>query len=224
MRLVILSLALAAVLPVLPAAAQGLEVFAGARLSFDNADKTAVGTDLNAYIEGELRHVYGGVSGDVYNVPDSNVLDIYLGYRNETAGGISYDLSYDHSIYPNDPPSDGGTAALSIGVPVGDKLTTTFDASYTPQTGLSDGHLTVDYALNDKVTLTASVGLVQQDAGSGGAAQDFELAAAYQLGDQTAVKLHYYDGSDYDGYFALDLTWDTTLFSGGSGDAGAAAE
>lgn len=215
MRLAILSLVLAATLPVLPASAQdsaegsaqGLIVYGGAALTFDNAEEGQIGSGVNAHVEVEARHVYFGLSVDL-----SNVIDLYLGYRNETASGISFDISYDRSYYLNDGGDCCGTVALSVGVPMGDKLALTFDANHYPEDELSDGYVTVDYFLNDKVTLTASIGLVQQD--SGGPTQDYELAAAYQLSDETAAALHYYEGSDYDGYFALDLTWDTTLLGG----------
>ena len=209
MRLVLLSLALAAALPAAPAAAQGLSVYAGAGLFFKNSSDRGTRNDFNAYIEGEIAHVYGGISGDIYNNANSDVLDFYLGYRNATASGTSYDISYDRSIYPNDGGDCCGDVALSVGVPMGDKFTTTFDANYYPEDKLSDAHLKLEYALNDKVTLSGRIGGVQNAGASD--TKEFELAAAYQLGDETAVKLHYYDGNTYDGYFRLDLTWDTTL-------------
>jgi hypothetical protein len=214
MRLAILSLALSAVLPALPAAAQDLSVYAGLGLTIDNADSDT-NTDLNLYIEGETNGIYFGLSGDVVSIADGNYVDIYAGYRNSTASGISYDLSYDKTIYPSDSGSNYSTIALSVGVPVGDALAVTFDASYYPEDELSDGYVTVDYYLNEKITLTASMGLIENaGAGSGGSSKDFELAASYQIGDETSATLHYYDGDDYDGYFALDLNWDTTLLGG----------
>lgn len=213
MRLAVLSLAIAAALPALPAAAQDLSVYAGAGLTIDNADND-INTDLNLYIEGETHHIYFGLSGDVVNINDGNYVDVYAGYRNSTASGLSYDLSYDQTFYPSDSASNYGTLALSVGVPVGDTITLTFDADYYNQTGenTGDAYVTADYYLNDKITLTASMGLVQNAGGS--ASTDNELAVAYQIGDETSVTLHYYDGNNYDGYFALDLNWDTTLLGG----------
>ena len=236
MRLSILSLVLAATLPALPAlaqdlaedsaedtaedsaqepaqdTAQGLIVYGGAALAFDNAEEGQIGSNVNVYVEGEIQHVYFGVSGDLNNVPESNAIDLYLGYRNETAGGFSYDISYDRSYFPNDGGDCCGTVALSVGAPLSDTLALTVDANYYPEDQLSDAYMTLDYILNDKVTLTAAIGVVQQEEGA--AAKDYELAVAYQLSEETAVALHYHNGSDYDGYFALDLTWDTTLLGG----------
>ncbi len=209
MRLVLLSFALAATLPALPAAAQGLSVYAGAGIFFKNSSNKGTRNDFNAYVEGEIAHVYGGLSGDIYNDSNSDVVDLYLGYRNSTASGVSYDISYDRSFYPNDGGDCCGDVAFSVGVPLGDKITTTFDANYYPEDKLSDAHLKLSYALNDKVTLSGKVGVVQ-NAGAPDT-KEYQLAVAYQLGDETAVKLHYYDGDTYKGYFGLDLTWDTTL-------------
>lgn len=215
MRASILSLALAALLPAMPVAAQDLSVYAGLGLTVDNADGDT-NTDLNLYVEGDFKGVYFGLSGDVVSVTDGNYVDIYAGYRNSTASGISYDLSYDKTIYPSDNDSNYDTVAVSIGVPLGDRAAVTFDGDYYIYDGddLSDGYLTLDYYLNDKITLTASMGLIENAPGSGGASKDFELAASYQIGDETSATLHYYDGDDYDGYFALDLNWDTTLLGG----------
>ncbi len=215
MRLVILSLALAAALPAVPAAAQGLAVYAGAGLFFKNSsDFKGTNNDFNAYVEGEIAHVYGGISGDIYNSANSDVLDLYLGYRSSTASGVSYDVSYDRSIYPNAGGDCCGELNLNLGVPTGDKITTTLDANYDPGAKTSDAHLSLDYALTDKITLTGKVGVVQNAGASD--TKEWELAAAYQLGDKTAVTVHYYDGSDYKPYLGLDLTFDTTILGGAS--------
>jgi len=224
MRSSVLSVVLAAMLPGLPAVAGDLSVYAGAGLTFDNSRLTddddttkGIATDLNLYVEGEWKGFYAGLSGDVINDTDANYVDVYAGYRNSLDNGLSYDLSYDKTIYPSDSDSNYGTVAISLGMPVSDKATLTFDGDYYIQAGknTSDGYLTLDYALNDKITLTASMGLIENaGGGTGGASKDFELAASYQISDTLSTKLHYYKGDDYDGYFALDLNWDTTLLGG----------
>ena len=191
MRLVLIPFTLAAVLTGTPLIASDLSVFAGAALTFDNARLPAGnpsthghGTDANVYIEGEFHHVYGGISADILNNSDFDVLDLYLGYRNSMASGLGYDLSFDQSTYPNDRASDYGTLALSIGMPVGNRLTVGFNGDYYPNSQTSDGYLRAVYTLSDKITLTAKMGLIGNGTGSGGAAKDFELAAAYQLGEK----------------------------------------
>ena len=45
--------------------------------------------------------------------------------------------------------------------------------------------------------------------------QEWDLGATYYVGEETAMDLRYYDGSDYvDSYFGLSLTWDSTLLGG----------
>jgi hypothetical protein len=210
MRLAIFSLALSALLPALPAAAQDLSVYAGLGLTVDNAEDDT-NTDLNLYVEGDFRGIYFGLSGDVVSVTDGNYVDVYLGYRNELDSGFSYDLSYDETLYPSDSASNYSTVALSLGMPLGDVAAVYFDASYYPDDESSDGYVTADYYLGDKITLTASIGLINYAEGGGPTVMDYELAASYQISEKTSATLHYYDGDDYDGYIALDLNWDTTL-------------
>lgn len=212
MRLAILPAVLMAALSAGPVLAQGLSVYGGAALTFAPGGDAATRTDINAYAEAEFAKFYVGLSADVYNDANSDQVDLYLGYRNTTAGGLSYDLSYTRNYYPNDGGNCCGDVALSLSRPLNDKLTGTFDLNYYPEDKTSDAYVTLDYALNDKITLTGSVGIIQ-NAGAPDT-KDAELAISYALGAETAAKLHYYDGSDYKGYFGLDLTWDTTFLGG----------
>ncbi len=223
MRRLVLASALIAALP-LPALAGDLQVFGGAALSFSSgAANKGTREDLNLYVEGEFAHVYAGLSGDIYNKSVKDVIDLYLGYRNTTAGGLSYDVSYDRSIYPNDGGDCCGDIKANLSIPLGAKLSTTLDMNYYPESQLSNAHLSLDYELNNKVTLTYKIGI--ETLAGGGTSKEFQLAAAYELGDATAVKVHYYKGDDYKGYIGLDLTWDTTILSGGgSADTGGGTE
>ena len=188
-------------------------MFGGGALTFSSgAAQKATREDLNLYVEGELAHVYLGLSGDVYNRSASDVVDLYLGYRNTSASGLSYDVSYDRSFYPNAGGDCCGDIKLKLGIPMGDKITTTLEAHHYPEGKTSDAHVSLGYALTDKITLTGKVGFVQNAGASD--TKEWQLAAAYQLGDKTAVKIHYYDGSDYKPYLGLDLTFDTTILGG----------
>lgn len=212
MRLALVSTVVLASFAAAPAFADGFTLAGGAALSFAPQGDASTRSDLNLYLEGGYANFYLGVSADVYNDRAVNEVDVSLGYRNTTAGGLSYDLSYTRYTYPNDGGDCCGDVYLSLSMPVTDALTATAKANYYPEDKLSDAHLSLDYALNDKVTLTGSVGVVQNDGALD--TREWELAVGYALGDETAVKLHYYDGSDYQGYLGLDLTWDTTLLGG----------
>ncbi len=212
MRIAVLSTMLLLAVPVQPVFAGGLTVLGGLALSFAPGGDRAKRDDFNAYVEGDFADFYIGASTDIYNDKVSDEVDLSFGYRNTTAGGLSYDASYTRNIYPNDGGDCCADYALSLGLPLNDKLTGTVDANYYTTDQTSDAHATLDYALNDKITLTGKIGVVQ-NAGAPDT-KEWELAGSYALGAETAVKLHYYKGTDYKGYLGLDLTWDATLFGG----------
>lgn len=212
MRLSVLSTILLVAAPVQPVLAGGVTVLGGVALSFAPGGDHATRDDVNAYVEGDLANFYLGASTDIYNVKASDEVDLSLGYRNTTAGGLAYDGSYTRIYYPHDGGDCCADYALSLSMPLNDKLKGTVDGNYYTADQTSDAHATLDYALNDKITLTTKVGVVQ-NAGAPDT-KEWELAGAYALGAETAVKLHYYKGTDYKGYLGLDLTWDTTLFGG----------
>lgn len=195
-----------------PALAGGLTVTGGASLSYATSGTPGTRADAYGYVEGSLANVYAGASLDVYKDSASDEVDLDIGYRNTLGSGLSYDLSYTRYIYPSDGGDCCGDVALSLSLPVGDALTMTLDGNYYTEDKTTDTHLTVDFAVSDKITLTGVVGRV----GNAGDAdtKEWELAATYALGEETGIKVHYYDGNDYKPYIGVDLTWDTTLLGG----------
>jgi hypothetical protein len=65
-------------------------------------------------------------------------VDLYLGYRNETAEGLSYDIGYARYTYPNDGGDCCGELTASLGVPVGEKFATSLDLAYDPSASLGN--------------------------------------------------------------------------------------
>lgn len=212
MRLALLSTVFLAALALQPVHADDVSLYAGTALTFAPGGDKAKRDDFNAYVEADLANFYLGASADFYNDKLSNEVDLSLGYRNTTAAGLSYDLSYTRNYYPNDGGDCCGDVDVSLSTALTDKVTGTFEWNYYPEDKTYDAYVTLDYALNDKITMTGSVGVIQNPGAPD--TKDMELAIKYALGAETAAKLHYYDGSDYKGYFALDLTWDTTLLGG----------
>lgn len=194
------------------AVAEGGSVTAGASLSFTNETHDGISNEGSGYIEGSLANFYLGAAAYVYNDKLLNEIDLSLGYRNTLANGLSYDLGYTRYNYLNDGGDCCGAVALSLSMPVSDAVTLTADGTYYSLDKTTDTYLTLDYALNDKVTVSGVVGRY----GNVGAKDtvEWELAASYALGAESAVAVHYYDGSDYKGYVGVDLSWDTTLFGG----------
>ncbi|MGV8987887.1 MAG: hypothetical protein ACOH2H_16565 [Cypionkella sp.] len=212
MRLLPISLVFLASLPVMPAFADGFSLLGGTGLFLASGGDRGMRNDLNAYLEANYANFYFGASTDFYNDRTENEVDLSLGYRNTTASDLSYDISYTRDYLPNASGEDYGDVALSLSIPMTPVLTGTFDGDYYPESKLSEAHLTVGYALNDKVTLEAVYGGYENDGAP--TTKEWELAAAYAVGNETAVKVHYYKGSDYKGYVGLDLTWDATLLGG----------
>ena len=201
--------------PIAPAAAQDFYVYGGAELEFliepDGAGSENAST-LNAYIELEKSGFYAGLFGEIANDSAANQVDLYLGYRAETAGGLSYDVGYSRYFQPNDGGDCCGDLTLELGVPFGDKFKGTFEAAYDPEATLGNAIIGLEFYATDAITLSANYGTYQvEDAGS---EQKWDAGVAYALSDEAAVDLRYYDGTDYaDGYVGLSLTWDTTIFS-----------
>lgn len=195
-----------------PVSAQDFTVFGGAALSYDiQLDKAAGGDNaisFEPYIEAEFNHVYGGVSLSLGQDAVDQEVDLYLGYRNESATGMTYDLAYTRFLLPNDGGNCCGEFSVSLGAPVGEKLELNINGTFDPEA--SDGTVSIGagYELGEKLSVAAAVGMADFNG-----AQEWELGAAYQLTDETALDVHYYDGSDYTGYVTLMVSFDTTLFS-----------
>ena len=201
--------------PFSPAMAQDLFVYGGGELEFlfdpEGGDSGTAST-LNTYLELEKSGFYVGLFGEVANDPVANEVDVYLGYRAETAGGFSYDVGYSRYFYPNDGGNCCGEVTLSLGLPLGDRFKGTFDAAYDPDAALSNAYVGLEFYANDKITLSANYGTFQvADAGS---EQEWDFGVGYALNDEAAVDLHYYDGTDYtESYVGLSVSFDTTLLS-----------
>jgi uncharacterized protein (TIGR02001 family) len=198
------------------AAAQEVVVYGGAELEFTHEEfgpGTGTSSYLSGYVELEASGFYAGLWAQVADDDLLNEVDVYLGYRNETAGGLSYDIGYSRYYYPNDGGDCCGEITLALGMPVGEKLSTTFDLAYDPDAELGNAYVGAAYMVTDAIEISANYGVYEVDAAP--SEQEWDLGATYYIGDETAVDLRYYDGSEYvDSYFGLSLAWDSTLLGG----------
>ena len=195
--------------------AQDVTVYGGAELEFtfdEFGPDTGTGAYLSGYVELESRGFYAGLWGEVADDDTLNEVDVYLGYRNELASGLSYDFGYTRYIYPNDGGDCCGELTASLGVPIGDKLTTTLDLAYDPDARLGNAYIEVAYQATDQFGLSSNYGVYEvADAAS---EQEWDFGVTYSLTDEAAVDLRYFDGSEYvDSYVGLSLTYDTTIFT-----------
>lgn len=199
-----------------PAVAQDLTVYGGAELEFAH-DEYGPGTGSAAYLSGYVELDYGGLYAGVWGqVADDDLLneyDLYLGYRNDLASGLSYDVSYTRYFYPNDGGNCCGEYLLSLGMPLGEAFSVSFDAYYDPDAELGSTYVGAAWAAGPALELSANYGSYQVD--GAGNEQEWDFGATYHIGDETAIDLRYYDGSDYAGdYLGLSLSWDSTLSGG----------
>jgi uncharacterized protein (TIGR02001 family) len=197
------------------AMAQDLSVFGGTELEFtfdENGPDTGTISYLSGYFEAETNGFYAGVWGQVASDETLQEVDLYLGYRNELASGVSYDFGYTRYIYPNDGGNCCGELTASLGVPIGEKLSTTLDLAYDPDAELGNAYVEVAYQATDKFAVSTNYGVYEVEAAP--SEQEWDLGVTYSLTDEAAVDLRYYDGSEYEGsYIGLSLTYDTTLFT-----------
>lgn len=170
--------------------AEETSVYGGAEveLTFDElGPDTGTTSYLSGYLEFERRHFYAGIWGQVANDEALSELDVYLGYRNKTAAGLSYDFGYTRYIYPNDGGDCCGELTVSLGVPIGDKLTATLDLAYDPAGSLGNAYVEVAYQASEKFGLLANYGVCEiEDAPS---EQESDSGVTYSLTDETAVDL-----------------------------------
>lgn len=197
------------------AGAQDLSLYGGGELEFafeEDGPGTGTNSYLSAYLELESRGFYAGIWGQIANDDLADELDLYLGYRNELASGVSYDVGYIRYIYPNDGGDCCGELTLSLGAPVGEKLSLSLDLAYDPENELGNAYVGAAFAATDRLEVSANYGVYEvADAGS---EREWDLGATWALSDEAGVDLRYYDGSEYAGsYIGLSLTWDTTVFS-----------
>jgi uncharacterized protein (TIGR02001 family) len=195
------------------AGAQGFELLGGAELEYKHKEEGgSSNTYLSGYVEGEIAGFYAGVWGQVASDDLLDETNLYIGYRNETAGGLSYDIGYTRYYYPNDGGNCCGEYTLDLGMPIG-PVTGTLELAHDPQSDLNSAYVGAGFSATEQLEVSANYGVYGvEDAGS---ETEWDLGATWAFGEETAADLRYYDGSEYDdGYLGLSVTWDTTLLGG----------
>ena len=117
------------------AEAQDVLVYGGAELEFtyeEEGPDTGTITYLSGYAEVEVSGVYGGLLGKVASDDLLDEVNLYFGYRNETAGGLEYTFYYTRYYYPNDGGDGGGEFSVELDIPAGDAVTVSTDFYYSP--------------------------------------------------------------------------------------------
>lgn len=162
---------------------------------------------LQGYVEGSVAGAYAGVwMSTLRDGTDDTETDLYLGYRNELPSGLSYDVSYTRYLY-NNSGNCCGELALAMGYAVSDIANVGGKVAIDPSSKTKSIKLNGDVALNDQLSLSGTVGKVQN-------AQSFmDMGVTYALTDKASVDVRYHDANNDKGRVVLGLAFDTTLFS-----------
>ncbi len=189
-------------------AAPGLAVFVGGEveLTFPSDGATR---EISVYAEAERNGIYGGVTALAADDRASDEISLYAGYRAETEAGLSYDLSYVRYFYPNDGGDCCGEFVLALEQPLNEVFALSGELTADPETSFNSVTVGGSYGLSGEIALSANFGLVHDEPGRH--AREWDLGMTYALSDKAALDLRYYDGSDFEGYLGLALTFDTTL-------------
>lgn len=202
------------------ASAQDFLVYGGAALEFtyeEMGPDTGTISYLSGYVELEKAGFYTGVWAQLADDDLLNEVDLYLGYRSETAAGLAYNAYYTRYYYPNDGNDGGGEFSLEFDAPFGDQFRGWLDFYYSPEfegvSALGSAYVGGAWMVTDTVELSANYGVYEVDLASN--ETEWDIGGTYFVGDETGIDLRYYDGTEYLGsYLGLSLTWDTTLLGG----------
>ncbi len=193
------------------ATGQDMLIFGGGKIELNFPSEGAT-QDLSIYIEAERGGVYGGVLGLVSNDQTAAKVELYAGYRAETATGFTYDLSYTRFNYPNDSGDCCGEVALYFAQQVHDTINLSTKVTYDPDVSLAGIEIGAEISATDTLTVSANYMLTQQAAGAND--KSWDIGVGYDLHDDTSLDLRYYHGSDTPGYFGIALSFETNLLGG----------
>jgi hypothetical protein len=203
-------------------AAQAQEpiVYGGAEIEFtydEFGPDSGTTSYLSGYSEVDVGGLYFGLWGQIASDDVLDEVDLYFGYRNELASGVSYNAYYTRYYYPNDGYDGGGEFGLEIDVPVNDQFAVGTEVYYSPSfegaESLWSGYVGAAFLATDALEISGLYGSYEVD--GAGSEEEWELGATYALGEETSVDFRYYDGTEYENsYLGLSLAWDTTIFGG----------
>lgn len=194
------------------ALAQGVTVSGGLALTSDYVSSGLTQTDgdpaLQGYVEMETAGgFYAGIWASNVDLGGDDIeVDLYLGFRNELASGISYDLGYYRYFY-DDSGNCCGEIILSMGVPLGDSASLTPRIAWDPEYDGLNTSLALDVSVSDQIGLMAKIGKVRDGQ------EYYQVGASYALTDATSMDLSWHDSDVEDSKVVFTLSYDVTLFS-----------
>jgi uncharacterized protein (TIGR02001 family) len=207
MKLVLTSVAMVTAIASPAAMAGGLSfgggVSATSNYLSDGVSESGNGAAVQPFFEVSKNRFYAGVFASNVKDADGNraALDIYVGYRGETASGLGYDLGYTHHILDRTGAAAGEVSG-ALDYSLGRRLTLSGEVSYDLSEKIFGGSLGAEYLLSDVWTANAVIGQTDPDVGA-----FWGAGVAYKFSDRTRIDVQYQDTATTNGLAALTLTY-----------------
>jgi|GEM_PF-5158046 len=163
------------------------------------------------YVEGSYAGFFGGlwlgsVDGGAYDYD----MEIYAGYGNDLASGLSYSLTltgyYEDSDYAD------YDVTLGLGYGISDAISVGGEIAYAPDSEVTDVSASVGYAFSDAISTYVLLGTV--DDSTGGDYNYAEVGASYGFAEGAAFSLLYEDADNAASTLSFILSYDFNVFGG----------
>jgi uncharacterized protein (TIGR02001 family) len=158
---------------------------------------------LQPFFEVSRGGYYGGVWASNLKDTDGNTaeVDLYGGYRGETAGGLAYDLGYTQHFYDKTH-AFSAELATAVSYPVSDRLSVVGEVSYDLGEKTFGENLGAEFGLADHWTVSATAGRADPSSSA-----FWGAAISYDLNESSNVALEFQDTRATRGLLALSLNY-----------------
>ncbi len=162
------------------------------------------------YVEGSYNGLFGGIwLASLYEDPTYDYeLELYAGYGNELASGLSYSLTA--TAYYLEDNYDDYYVTLELGYGLSDTLSLGGAVEFYPDSDITDVSASVEYAFSDAISAYVLLGTVDD-------AVDYnyaEVGASYGFAEGAAFSLLYEDADNADATLSFILSYDFNVFGG----------
>lgn len=166
--------------------------------------------------EGYVALSYAGITAQiyaesVYDDPTADYLmELSLGYGNELASGLSYDLTL--TGYYIEDSYDDYSVTLGLGYGLTDAISIGGAVEYFPDSEITDASASVEYAFSDAISAYVLLGTVDE---SGAGSYNYaEVGASYGFAEGAAFSLLYEDADNAASTVSFILSYDFNVFGG----------
>ena len=138
---------------------------------------------------------------------DSVEVDLYLGYRGETPGGLAYDLGYYRCYYNDTGDCCGEANAVLSGQPT-DRLALEGQLTYDPEFDDYSAEFSPEFAIADSLSASGTLGYKHSQDGAYG-----DIGVTYGFNDFAGLDFRFADaeGHGNEGIVLVALSFYTTL-------------